>query len=177
MTKIIFLDIDGVMISDRKLLLHRYASFDQIFDDDCVDVLRLICETSGAKIVFNTTHNLPSMYKTLRERFTEHNFDDHIYHDDPKTDFRSTQMNRLTRKEAIIGWLKRNPDIRSDNWICFDDEPIDLKRAFRTNPEFGIGLEAHTFAEQMLRISRNRYAEWMDINKRNNSEHAHNHRF
>ena len=55
--KIIFLDIDGPMIPYTSFLFNPHASFDQVLDDRCCRVLHKIIEASGAKIVFNTTHN------------------------------------------------------------------------------------------------------------------------
>lgn len=144
MQKIIFLDIDGPMIPLSSYIFTRNPSFDQILDDRCVDVLHAVIAASGAKIVFNTTHNRmldptdtwPGLRGVFHYRgFTPEYFAavDHTLYPD---------VDRLT---AIKKWQAENGEA---NWVAFDDAPIDDERAYPTLFEYGIGMGEYNHAAE-----------------------------
>lgn len=57
--KVIFLDIDGPTIPASYFLVDNMASWNRRFPDTTVAVIKRLCERTGAKVVFNTTHNRP----------------------------------------------------------------------------------------------------------------------
>lgn len=59
MTRILFLDIDGVMIPATQQLLDPNSSWKRNFPQTTIAVINEICKRTEARIVFNTTHNNP----------------------------------------------------------------------------------------------------------------------
>lgn len=145
--KVIFLDIDGPMIPYTSFLFNNMASFDQELDTRCVAVLRKIIDASGAKIVFNTTHNRhlhqEDGFPGLINQFVAAGFGDDL-HEDMHTVY--PDVDRLT---AINEWLDRN---KTDNmlWVALDDVKIDHKRAFLVNADHGIGIDAYNHCAKWL---------------------------
>ncbi|WP_103171586.1 HAD domain-containing protein [Paracoccus sp. SY] len=144
---ILFLDIDGPMIPMRAYIFDRMASHDQLLDIACINVLRAVVDDTGAKIVFNTTHNRflhsNGKYPGLLGRFAAAGF--HVgfdIHDDCHTLY--PDLDRLT---AIREWLHRHP---GHEWIAFDDCQIDDPRAFLTDSKHGIGWDEYQHARQHL---------------------------
>lgn len=155
--KVIFLDIDGPMIPYTSFLFNVKASFDQILDERCCKVLRLIIDNSGAKIVFNTTHNTMLDRQVNRkgventpgliQRFVDAGFGDDI-HEALHTDY--PNVNRL---DAINNWLQKNqtPNML---WVALDDAKIDHKRAFLVHPDHGIGIDAYNHCANYLMFKK-----------------------
>lgn len=155
MDRIIFLDIDGPMIPYVSFLFDKHASLDQVLDDRCVKVLHLILKKSRAKIVFNSYHNnyfteglASSKSPGLLRRFQVAGFGDHI-HPTQKTLFPygADGRSKLSRLDAIRIWLGQNGN---HNWVVLDDEHIEHERAYRVNPEYGIGMSAYQHCAEWL---------------------------
>jgi hypothetical protein len=137
---IVFLDIDGPLIPNRLILVNKMASWHRQFDPVSVAVLDKFCQTVGAKIVFNTTHNrdeipfmeagVPPIEVALRNTgfATE-------YHEDLKTIYPT-----LSRYESVHLWLKRHPDVTQ--WIAFDDVNFtDEPNLILVDADVGISLQ------------------------------------
>ena len=143
--KIIFLDIDGPMIPLRSYIWDRNASWKQLLDPMCVKVLRAVIDETGAKIVFNTTHNTmleaTNSSPGLIARFVEHGFKDDL-HEDLRTIYPATD-----RKTSIMEWLHRHP---TETWVAFDDAKIVDERAFLTDATHGIGWNEYQHARKHL---------------------------
>lgn len=149
MEKIIFLDIDGPMIPNTSFLFHKNPSFDQILDDRCIAVLKKIIEKSGAKIVFNTSHNrllFPSKIAPgLHKRFLEAGFGENLH------EYYHTTYPDVGRLTAIRHWLHEygTPNLL---WVAFDDIPIDHKRAYLTDSNLGIGWGEYQHSARYLQF-------------------------
>lgn len=139
---IIFLDIDGPMIPTREYLFNPHASIDQNLNVECLRVLRHVLEKTGARIVFNTTHNRNG--ERLVSRFKEAGFTQPAdIHEDCHTLY--PDIDRLT---AIREWLGRHPEV--EKWVAFDDCPIKDSRAYPTDADHGIGWNEYQHAAQHL---------------------------
>ena len=151
--KIIFLDIDGPMIPYTSFLFNTHASFDQELDDRCVKVLRKIIDASGAKIVFNTTHNTmlyPSETDTvpgLINQFTKVGFAADIH---PTV---CTIYPDVDRKTAILRWLNENGS-EGRKWVVLDDVEIRDVRAYLTDADLGIGIGEYNHCAEWLEFKR-----------------------
>lgn len=151
MNKYLFLDVDGPLIPDTSFLFHSNASYDQIFDERCVAVVKKVLDDSGAWLVMNTTHNLhwepdriapglkPQLHKCGLGKYL---------HKSPRTIY--PELDRLT---AIMKWMNDNAD-KHDLWVAFDDAPIDHKRAYRTSESLGVGIGEYNHAQRLLMFKR-----------------------
>lgn len=146
--KVIFLDIDGPMIPYTSFLFNTYASFDQALDDRCCRVLQKIIDASGAKIVFNTTHNTmlyPSeMYNCpgLINQFEAAGFGTHIH------ETICTSYPGLDRRTCIMQWQHMNGF--DGDWVAIDDAKIDHERAYLTDADLGIGIGEYNHCAKWL---------------------------
>ncbi len=145
--RIIFLDIDGVMIPERAFIWDARARYKQLLDPMCVRVLRRIIKETGAKIVFNSAHN--SMLQAdafspgLIERFREKGLGAHI-HEDGVTMFPNLRLDKLS---AIRGWLFGRS---IESWVALDDVQINDDRAIMVDPKHGLGLDEYQHARRYL---------------------------
>lgn len=121
MRRILFLDIDGVMIPATQLLVNRRSSLDRIMAQTALATLAEICRRSGAEIVFNTTHNanMPDQ-EDIRDAVLRQAAPFGLSAADIHPDCR-TRMPVLNRREAIERWLADHPDIADSDWLALDD--------------------------------------------------------
>lgn len=113
--KVIFLDIDGPMIPSTMCLVDRMASWKRRFPETTVAVIRELCERTGAKVVFNTTHNVPIPdVDDIHIALSKAGLDGAHYHAD-----RHTLYPQIDRALAVKEWLARHPEV--EDWIALDD--------------------------------------------------------
>lgn len=136
MNKVVFLDIDGPMIPATMILVDRMASPHRKFPATTVAVINTLCERTGAKIVFNTTHNnswegvedieVALVNQGLKEI--------HIHPTDNKTKYP-----QLERGKSVEDWLSRHPEVT--DWIAIDDSRFtDDERLIWIDPDAGVHL-------------------------------------
>jgi hypothetical protein len=132
-TKIIFLDIDGVIC----LRTSHY----QYFDKECCARIKLILEKTGAKIVVSSTwrksHTLQSL-KELMTRGYELESEEHVEFDKVGT-FDSEVVIGMTptlnveytesgipygRGAEISAWLSDHPEV--NQYVVIDDDRVDI---------------------------------------------------
>ena len=138
--KIIFQDIDGPLIPMRMYYRnhtrpHNGQSF--IYDPVAVDMLRVICERTGAKVVFNTMHN-ENPADVMMYQAQVNGMAGIMYEPDPITSFADLQIGR---KFAIGHWLFQHPEVTE--WIVIDDADIDTDRLVQV--DFQTGMNINTF--------------------------------
>lgn len=114
--KIIFLDIDGPMIPASYFLVDSMASWKRRFPDTTVAVIKRLCEQTGAKVVFNTTHNRPfDGVDDIDVALEKQGLDrEHIH----ETDL-ATKYPDIERGLAVKEWLSRHPEVT--DWVALDD--------------------------------------------------------
>lgn len=114
--RIVFLDIDGPIIPFSAFLIDRMASLNRIVQPIPVAVVTDLCKRTGAKVVFNTTHNTPMPRVADIEVVMELAGLPHEYiHPDMKTKYP-----QLPRETSVMEWLSRHSG-EVDDWIAFDD--------------------------------------------------------
>lgn len=132
--KYIFLDIDGPMMSGRCYFSKR-GRWDQL----AVDAINRLCDETGAKIVFNSTHNIignligTAEYEGIRSEYIE-----------GKTVYPQGGISRL---KAILHFLSDNP---ATHWVALDDAPIEHNNAIAVSPENGLLVEDYRKACDLL---------------------------
>lgn len=113
--RIVFLDIDGPIIPFSAFLLDKMCSWHRIIPAIPVAVVAEVCKRSGAKVVFNTTHNTPMKdIDDIEIAIVKAGLPVEMIHPDIKTKYPS-----LPRDVAVIEWLHRHLEV--DDWIAFDD--------------------------------------------------------
>ena len=139
MPPIIFLDIDGVMIT-----YPEGQPTTQVFTPRCVEAFRMILTAfPSAKVVFSTTWRLPNYVNRLHEQLLEHGFPLSLAIDGTP-DLRNdpSVRRRHSRGLEIQRWLEANPS--ATRWVVIDDdrmaieETLDNDRCVFTNPARGL---------------------------------------
>jgi hypothetical protein len=133
--RVVFLDIDGPVIPFSMFLINPMASADRILAPIPLAVLRVLCEKSGALVVFNSTHNQSwDDIPDIDEQMIAYGFSADFIHSDMKTKYPT-----LSREDAVLEWLSRHPNI--DDWIAFDDARFtDAENLIWVDPDAGLHL-------------------------------------
>lgn len=130
MKKIIFLDIDGVVATEKcwrtstvKLQTFHYAEFGYSWDEDCVRRLNEILEVTNAEIVFSSAWRIGYNH----ERGNIKSLFDYNKVNKVPIDVTPSHMKKMSgwadRGEEIREWLANNED-KWDNFIILDDDII-----------------------------------------------------
>jgi len=123
--KIIFLDVDGV--------LHPYhARPHQLFRKDCMQRLKKIVDSSGAKIILSTSwRRTPQRKEAVNEQLRSHGIPTAI-------GITRIRHNEYLRHEEILHWIKHHP--ATTHWIAIDDLPMYQLREhyIQTSPDTGL---------------------------------------
>jgi hypothetical protein len=136
--KVIFLDIDGVLIPSTSYFSGKKPTASPIM----VDIVNAISDRCGAKVVMNTCHNTYLKDEGELESFIE------------KTKIKNvvglTEYPNFMdggRLLAIDKWCKDN-DVKS--WVALDDCPIDHENAIRVNSDYGLTAQNYRDATGIL---------------------------
>jgi len=134
--RIVLLDIDGVVIPATQMLVDPMSACDRILPATTIAALNRLCALSGAKIVFNTTHNdsWPDVPDIEVAMVTQGLDPSHLH----PTDLRTSYPSR-PRAEAVAEWLERHPEI--EQWVAFDDARFtEDDRLVLIDPDGGLHL-------------------------------------
>lgn len=144
--KILFLDIDGVMKPGRCYFKpHETVDPDGDFDPLAVQCVNLICERSGAQIVFNSVWNR-TVNKNIFDIAVEQGIGETFIHSDYCTKYPQYTQDRLG---AINNWL--NVEYHSwTHWVALDDAHIDHEHAIQVDQMNGILVENYREAMILL---------------------------
>ena len=146
MTKVLFLDIDGVMIPGRAYVM-KNQTFDQfvtVFDPIAVDMVNAACEKQGRKIVLHSSWiraKFDVVGHCVRQGINRKHF-----HDDPYCD-----RDMAYRYDRIHDYLVRHPEIT--DYCILDDEDLPMgvlpehevfkKHLLLTNFDEGISMDIY----------------------------------
>jgi hypothetical protein len=130
---VIFLDIDGPMIPATMFLIDRMCSFNRNFPATTIAVVNDLCKRTGAKIVFNTTHNRPfNGVPDIDVALVEQGLNAAHLHDDKHTLYPS-----IPRDVAIKEWLARHDEVEA--WVAIDDVLCaDPEHMILVDPDAGV---------------------------------------
>jgi hypothetical protein len=146
MTKIIFLDIDGVLNG------HEWCHTKEgprIFPEPA-RYLHILLQRSGAKVVLISSWRswivrgfmTPKGFsRVLLSHGCEANVIDALGAKDPNKNHRDD------RREKILQWIEEN---KPDRYVILDDLPLDLPNLIRPNPAIGLQPVHISNAMEML---------------------------
>jgi len=150
MNKIIFLDIDGPVISSGCYFHDMYCSHERtVFNTSATGIVRKLCQMFEAKIVTNSSHNYHNVRsRTLKDDLINiANIPEDYFHNDWRTKYPSNEddhpdfkddnfMTTHPRMRAIDKWQMKNGSV---DWIAFDDANFtNNKRLFLVDFDEGI---------------------------------------
>lgn len=161
MTKVIFLDFDGVLLSDGMALVQSEAGLthdnylDRVeFDSDCVANLNSLLASSGAQIVLSTSWAQGNSFSSLSNCLLRNGIDSSLVweSDDPGEGSYMTPRNQGNHRGfEIAEWIDQHPEITV--WCAIDDQPsirVLGKHAVITDPARGFDKAALRKAQQIL---------------------------
>lgn len=163
MSKVIFLDIDGVL---NRIILNtiQQGSLDNVLiEEDKVQLLSRLIEVTGAQIVLHSGWRFwfdseinPSNQesKSLLKIFEKYNLKIASMTPDLCTDeIKKSKKFSLVKAKEIKAWLQENPAV--EKWLVIDDLNLNDStihtRQIRTNQEFGLTQADIEKAIAMLR--------------------------
>lgn len=150
-TKVIFLDIDGVITSPR-VGWHR-------FDIYAVQFLNWLCKNTEAKIVISSTWR----YNHPKEEFE--GFFPNNLHQDWRTDTRLLTNGTSCRGDEIKMWLDCHPEV--ENYIILDDDkdmlPEQMQNCVFTKHQNGLLWEHFLQIQKMFNLDKPYNADLTDL--------------
>jgi len=116
MTKIIFLDIDGVIATARSIAARGYSSENEAgFDPIVCELIQKLCIDYGYKLVISSTwalHGMGTVRRCLhRSGLTAD------WHDD----WRTPRKMSSSRQHEIAMWLDNHPEVAPKDCVVIDD--------------------------------------------------------
>ena len=162
MTKIIFLDFDGVLLTDQDaqdqsdnngLTRDNYLE-KVVFNQDCINNLNALLLASDAEIVLSTSWALGHSISDLSHCLMRNGIDPGrlFEYDDPGDRGYMTPRKMSSGRSTEIGWwLEEHPEI--ERWVAIDDDAsiLHLKtNIVRTNPRLGFDRAALSRATSIL---------------------------
>lgn len=117
MSKIIFLDIDGVLITSRSAYLQTKGLIDT-FDPCATAMIKELIQVSGAQLVVSSTWAHKGKH-VVTDLFQKNGLDARYLHPDWDIPRRS-----VNRSENIRLWLDAHPDVT--RYVAIDDDRLDL---------------------------------------------------
>lgn len=163
MCNIIFLDIDGVLNSDKWRYEHEKEIKEGILiDAEKIHLLGQLVENTDAKIVLHSGWKFwfdMEMMPLRKEAgiFLRLLREEGIYIEDCTPDLtteeiRETKKFSLVKADEILKWLSEHTEVK--NWVVLDDLDLNhieiAKHQIRTNGSIGLTWENIIQAEKML---------------------------
>lgn len=154
--KVIFLDIDGVLNSDKyfdKIEGRDIHGIEEDIDVETIKLLRKAVEETGAKVVLSSSWRYIKRAEHLKQLLFDYGV---LVHS-------STPYLKNERGEEIKKWLKEHPD--TEDFVLLDDEVWDsydeelLKKLVKMSDtngkkQFGDGLQEKDIEEIINRFGR-----------------------
>lgn len=149
--KIIFLDFDGVMETVFQLPLEdamkvKYDKYGPMFDEECINNLRLIISATNAEIVVASSWKLNLTLTDLQGMWQSRRL--------PGTVIDSTPNINFMNDTEIDSWLYQHEG-EVDDYVILDDMTADnftqaqQSHFFHVNPSVGLNRE---IAEEVIRF-------------------------
>lgn len=163
---VLFLDIDGVLLSGRAWLLpvnrrlqaagarltrleaSKLIGCEAEFDACAMALVSRICEITGARIVVASSWRYTVGYEQTQAKLLEQGLPEAFFHEDwacPMARFSTPE-----KKPDIECWLEEHGDTRPDSWLVLDDEDIVPGATMRTDALDGLGAREAAGAVRYL---------------------------
>ncbi len=132
MIKVLFLDIDGALLTTRSKLA---ANNPEQFDIVACQLIDKLCNYCGAKIVISSTWREGENKQSLLDTLEYNDISSSHLHDDW-----ATPVLKEDRQAEIDAWLKNHKDIT--HWAIVDDGiGLDESSPRLVQPDFDEGLQ------------------------------------
>jgi len=122
--KVIFLDIDGVLLNFND----SYNCLRGQFSPECVKEFNKLIERTDAQIVFSSAWRLDRTIPEIQQLLEENGVKGKVSGKTPEEPPRLTQ--RASRGNEIKMWLTEN---KVDNFVILDDDVFDIEIHFPDN--------------------------------------------
>lgn len=135
MSRILFLDIDGVLNSSsffQRMHEENKPYTDQTLDSKAVKLLELITLKTGCDVVISSSWRLCNSKQEIKDTLWRFGFRGTILDMTP-------DISLFDRKAEILAWIKDNPQAKS--FCALDDNPIKLPFWVEVNPKLGLNDE------------------------------------
>lgn len=156
--KIIFLDIDGVLVTLRSFRKFKVSGSRAKADPDCVAALNKITEATGAVFVISSTWRYFGIMQ-VKESLASWGVTGKTISITPRFD---DQPQEFRRSAEIAYWLNTNERYDVESYIILDDEQDDgtpTERFVKTVFEDGLTMQHAEMAIQLLHDNHTRKAE------------------
>ena len=130
-TPVIFIDVDGVLISDQCYLTSQNDATRH--DPDCAQRVRALCKTTRARLVWNTTWN--AQREALNAFAKATGLDEWQAPEGAATTLYGTRAH--DRLDAIRMWVLTHAGPRTP-WVALDDERIAHPNAVHVKQAIGL---------------------------------------
>jgi hypothetical protein len=139
LTKVIFLDIDGVLNNRASAMTHKETGTVYNLHRPCVELLSIICENTGAVCVVSSTWRRYWNLLSLEQHMNKHGFSGRIVDKTPT-------IHNMQRGDEIKQYLNKasNDGYPVDRWVILDDDSDMgdmMPYLIQTNTEIGLTLE------------------------------------
>jgi hypothetical protein len=156
--KIIFCDIDGVLIPGSMFFVDANAAFKRVFSQSAIAILINLAKRVDAKIVMNTSHNYMESagYPLLRDSLVDAGIPLELFHRNWRTTYGSTDWG--SRYDAINEWIAGNLGNGEEcDWVCFDDFIFTFsnERLVFTIYDTGLGVKEYFKALDVFGVKHN----------------------
>lgn len=163
---VLFLDIDGVLLSGRAWLLSmnrrlqvtgakltrqeasRLIGREAVLDACAVALVSRICEATGARIVVASSWRYTVGYEQTRVKLFEQGLPEALLHEDwacPMARFSTPE-----KRPDIEYWLAEHSITHPGSWLVLDDEDIVPGATMRTDALDGLGAREAAAAVRYL---------------------------
>lgn len=130
--KILFLDIDGVVLPGRAYMLpNQTKPIVKVFDPCAVAMLNQACKKQGRKIVVHSSwiRYWDDEELNVKDHIINQGIDPDHFHEDWSCD-----KNLHWRYDRVSEWLARHPEV--DDYVIVDDEPENNGRGLEVKERY-----------------------------------------
>lgn len=159
MTKLIFLDFDGVLNSQLWYVRTKGSREQDDLDTEAIGFLNTLIKKTGAKVVVSSTWRIGRTVDELQEILNRNGFTGEVL--DKTKDLRiGEDGDCILRGNEILQWIKSHPEHVNvgywdyKNYVIFDDDTDMLywqrNNFIKTNPYVGLTFSDIYNAEKIL---------------------------
>ena len=126
MSKVIFLDIDGVLCTYKSHWANCDGMMMRDWDSESCKILKKICISNQVKLVISSTWRFEQHQEDFNTQYTKH-FPGSLLHDDWRT-----KSLFKTRGHEIEEWLSRHPEVTKYRIIDDDTDFLESQKQYHT---------------------------------------------
>lgn len=148
-TRVIFLDIDGVLCTPRAHLAYATGMLMRHYDPTSTRLLARLCRETGAEIVLSSTWRLSFNISHMDALLMNAGFGDVPWH----TAWKTPSLREQSRGEEIAKWMEQHGT--PDRYVILDDDSDMLESQkpnfIQTDTDEGFGYKDYERALKLLK--------------------------